>query len=481
MPTIPNPPEGSGIEPLNPTNGNSLNGADSPDTRSPSEANSREASSRASLLNRSQDANLQKSGQPSVASTDRLKPKAPRDWRLPNGMAQTSYSYHFSLPQSGLSGFRVISIANLEGTGLTFEEVDQRLTGIPTGEPGKAKDYILEAELAAQHEAGAETIVVRLLLLVNPDPRSLWKEIEPDAGLPHQKLNRDSDRASNEALHAVVASIRGRSHANNGTFREDDFCLRKQGQWIVIAVSDGAGSAKLSRLGSRIAVQTSAEYLINELPKLDRTLEAVFPEQGAELQKQTPQFTEVRKLLLNPVGKASFHASNRIKAKSEELSVPEKDLSATLILAAIRKWGSGYLIASYWIGDGAAAIYNHDTSELILLGNADSGEFSGQTRFLLSDEFSHDQPWNPIVKRFRCEWVPRGSALILMTDGVSDPKFGTDNALKDKACWATWWRDDLLPSLNLARDNTALPIELQSYLDFWSPGEHDDRTLAIVY
>jgi hypothetical protein len=68
-----------------------------------------------------------------------------------------------------------------------------------------------------------------------------------------------------------------------------------------------------------------------------------------------------------------------------------------------------------------------------------------------------------------------------MTDGVSDPKFGTDNALKDPTRWLAWWRNDLCTGVNLSRDHDATPVELESYLDFWSQGEHDDRTLALVY
>jgi hypothetical protein len=52
----------------------------------------------------------------------------------------------------------------------------------------------------------------------------------------------------------VIASKRGRNHANVEFFRDDDFLLSKfQRNWLsILSVSDGAGSANLSRQGSKL-------------------------------------------------------------------------------------------------------------------------------------------------------------------------------------------------------------------------------------
>jgi hypothetical protein len=48
-----------------------------------------------------------------------------------------------------------------------------------------------------------------------------------------------------------VTSKRGRSHAHEGKFREDDFAVSElPADWNMISVSDGAGSAQLAREGS---------------------------------------------------------------------------------------------------------------------------------------------------------------------------------------------------------------------------------------
>lgn len=418
-----------------------------------------------------------------VAQMPKPMPKPLPKLRLPNATAETIFSYTFDLAKANLGDYKLIDIAGLEGSGLSFNAAGPTLHGTPSPEPGKPHEYSFTAKLQNLEGAGTDLRTTEICLFVNPHPRTLWKEVEPDATLPFQKPHRRSMDVRNETLRAVAASVRGRSHAQSGSFREDDFHIKHDpsGEWTVIAVSDGAGSAKLSRRGSQLATEVSVEQLAGALQAINAELAVVLPEDRALELSQSPQSLEsIRRLLLDPVGRAAFQASKAIQAEAVTLQVEEKTLSATLLLAAMRKWGDGFLVASYWIGDGAAAMFDQETGTLHLLGDADAGEYSGQTRFLLSSEFG-PQAWESINKRFRCRWVPHGSCLVLMSDGVSDPKFGTDNALRDPDRWSLWWRGDLACAVNLSRENAELPQDLETYLGFWSQGEHDDRTLALVY
>jgi hypothetical protein len=68
-----------------------------------------------------------------------------------------------------------------------------------------------------------------------------------------------------------------------------------------------------------------------------------------------------------------------------------------------------------------------------------------------------------------------------MTDGVSDPKFETDNNLINPNKWDELWNDLLENGVELTDDNENAKDQLLDWLDFWSPGNHDDRTIAILY
>ena len=64
-----------------------------------------------------------------------------------------------------------------------------------------------------------------------------------------------------------------------------------------------------------------------------------------------------------------------------------------------------------------------------------------------------------VAKRLRMAIVPDFTALFLMSNGPEDEIGGVD----------------------LSDDNEASKDQLLGWLDFWSPGNHDDRTIAILY
>jgi hypothetical protein len=122
------------------------------------------------------------------------------------------------------------------------------------------------------------------------------------------------------------------------------------------------------------------------------------------------------------------------------------------------------------MGDGAIAAYG-PRGKVRLMGTPDGGEFAGQTRFLdraaLADA--------GFAKRIGIGRYSELNALLLMTDGVSDPRFETDAGLADPELWDKLW-DELLPLVKLENPDEALV----DWLHFFTPGHHDDRTIAIL-
>ncbi len=74
-------------------------------------------------------------------------------------------------------------------------------------------------------------------------------------------------------------------------------------------------------------------------------------------------------------------------------------------------------------------------------GNPDSGEYAGQTRFL-DQSIIADPSFSGRISVGKWNDV---SHLILMTDGVSDPLFETDNGLRSDEKW-TRLLDELIPA-----------------------------------
>ena len=174
--------------------------------------------------------------------------------------------------------------------------------------------------------------------------------------------------------------------------------------------------------------------------------------------------------------KAATEAHRAIVKKVDECSEPAvlKDFSTTLLLAVCRKFSFGWFVASFGVGDGAIAIYDKNADSIKLLNEPDGGEYAGQTRFLTMESIFRDRT------RIKMSIVPDFTALMLMTDGISDPFFETDANIAKKEKWDELWKN-LANEVDFSDDNENSKNQLLKWLDFWSPGNHDDRTIAILY
>jgi hypothetical protein len=169
--------------------------------------------------------------------------------------------------------------------------------------------------------------------------------------------------------------------------------------------------------------------------------------------------------------KTASLAVQAIEQEAESTGAAVKEFSTTLLAAAVRRDGNSTFLATFWMGDGAIAAYG-PRGTVKLMGTPDGGEFAGQTRFLDKAALS-DQGFGKRVRIGRLENV---SSVILMTDGVSDPYFETDNGLADPTKWDALW-DEITPLLA----GSAPELKLVDWLHFFKQGHHDDRTIALLW
>lgn len=357
-----------------------------------------------------------------------------------------------------------------ENCGLTFDAATGTLAGCPL-ESGTIK--LVVHCLFDQ----VSSVMTALDLPVQPDPQSLWQVNEPEAGPPFVKPHLASTQLMAPPWQLIAASRRGRAHEHAGTFRDDDFVIdfdEASGFGIMI-VADGAGSAPYSREGARLAAQATASGLRRQLAQL----------QADDLQKPIQQWSTLTDDARRQLGIACFHlfrqaatqAVDEIERRASELaqrlqqSCKPRDFATTLLGALFLPTTAGLFVATCWIGDGAIAVYG-PRGKVRLMGRPDSGEFAGQTQFL--DRSVLHAP--DFGQRIGMGCFQDIDALVLMTDGVSDPKFETDRALQDPTCWDQLW-DELKPVLADPQPAQALT----DWLHFFIKGHHDDRTLAVLW
>lgn len=408
--------------------------------------------------------------------------------RFPNGTVKKDYSVSFELPTDKISDIELIGAEEL---GLVLAVGEDGRCSL-SGKPKTAGDFSLKLRYRTVEGEPASELAIPVAF--NPNPRDLWKNIPTDTGIPYYKPDCDNAYIKVESAadgtpkkDIVAASQRGRSHAQEGKARDDHFSLFHcdESDWYIIAVADGAGSAKYSRKGSEVACQTVIDHCKNLL--LDNPdFEASIREYEAERENQEKR-TNVTRHVIDIVYKGAVKAHEAVKKVSEANEEAKlKDFATTLMFAICKKYDFGWFIASFWVGDGAMCLFDADNKTAKLLGTPDEGEFSGQTRFLTMPEIFRDP--EVVAKRLRMAIVPDFTALFLMSDGISDPMFETDKNLNDYAKWEEFYKnlkngfpDDEIGGVDLSDDNEAAKDQLLRWLDFWSPGNHDDRTIAILY
>jgi len=227
------------------------------------------------------------------------------------------------------------------------------------------------------------------------------------------------------------------------------------GGWHIAAVADGAGSAAFSRAGADAATSAAAE-------SLSERLVSIGGEDRFELSEQ--QAFEAMTL-------AVTDAVTRLEALATDEARDIRLYATTLLLVAVRQVDAGWQVVTYSIGDGAIAIFDAGRHALTPMSLADGGEFAGETRFLGRDVLNDAEDAR---RRLFIATVPSMTAVMAMTDGISDAKFDSDEALAEVAAWVTFWNEFGEPAM-ATDDGQAL----LGALDFLVQAEHDDRTIAV--
>jgi len=302
-----------------------------------------------------------------------------------------------------------------------------------------------------------------------PEPKPEWLVLDPEDHsdpVAHEVTGFDKNLPNSWKL--VAASIRGKAHAHKAKWRDDAFGLGWVDEWAILAVADGAGSARLSRVGARIAcdeaVATLKDLLFHFHLKKSRT--------------KSPEPSDLQRLGTFLV-QASRMARNGIRREAGIRECSENDLHTTLLLAIHGPWKRGSLVGALQIGDGAIALYTgHSTCTI--LGEADHGEYAGESLFLTSSFIDYESRVNlTVTEDLRC--------LAVMCDGVADDFYPPHRKL------IHLFNGDPIDNMKSKDGGIVRGIvhealmdpqpapSLLNWLHYEKRGSFDDRTLALLY
>jgi serine/threonine protein phosphatase PrpC len=241
------------------------------------------------------------------------------------------------------------------------------------------------------------------------------------------------------AWRTAHASVRGTSHIAEMTLCQDFHLLDEAGEYLIIAVADGAGSARLAHLGAQVACTWAVHHLksrCSELLDLDSA---------------------------DAIMRHAFDAALREvqEAAAREAALP-RDLASTLLVALV---GDGLAVFGQ-VGDGAAV---YDTGTGLLLAHWPEQEMANLTDFLTSA---------PLVETLTVTRAQgRVSRIALMTDGLT-------NLLLDFRARSPHVPvfERLLGACRNSPDPAGLNEDLSRFLDSVPVNERsdDDKTLVLA-
>jgi len=261
---------------------------------------------------------------------------------------------------------------------------------------------------------------------------SLWsyKPIPDNEPEPYDEYITKSSVADN--IEITGARVRGKKHKHDGTNCDDWFEFDTVKGWTIIAVSDGAGSKKFSRIGAMESCKAAIEFLKEKLNdeniNEDLISKLSLPLTDSSFMDGCGFFAALIQEAVAKAYEAVVNAFQDRKSKYDYLKIIDrdmefKDFSGTLLLCMIMPVKvnnvNEHFVISCQIGDGMICSVNRNSefeNALRLLGQPDSGAYSGETDFLTSESARRKESLMNKTKIMRSEITN----IMLMTDGVAD-------------------------------------------------------------
>ena len=271
---------------------------------------------------------------------------------------------------------------------------------------------------------------------------SIWRyrTVAEDGTELHTEFHSKYTEAN--GCEVIGARARDKKHKHEGTNCDDWFETGESEGFIIAVVADGAGSKQLSRIGARVSCEAAVEYLkaalseaVQKNPQIKQQLSAEIG--GEEFMAACGMIAP----LIQNSARAAFDAViNKLRTLYSDKAYISTlgrnptlaDMGATFLAAVavpLEVNGSREnFVLSAQIGDGCiCAIDSRADSDSCfkLLGEADSGAYSGETDFLSAKNVSE----GVIGRKTR---ISRGKSdiLMLMSDGVADDYFPAQPMMK---------------------------------------------------
>ena len=247
------------------------------------------------------------------------------------------------------------------------------------------------------------------------------------------------------------ASVRGKSHAHQGKWREDYFEFEKVGSLTILSVADGVGSARLSRIGAKIAGTIAVQHVKQYLSSVI-------------LSKINNVFNFFEISITECLKKAALTAISSIEKEAQNRNANVESFATTLILVIHGLIESKHYFSVLQIGDGVVATQSFE-NKIKVLGKPDFGEYAGQSSFLTNPNIR-----GILNKKINISAHDNLKSIVIMSDGIADDFFPFKVGL------ISFFKEIDEKVLKNSRPLNAL----KEWISYEKVGSNDDRTILII-
>ncbi len=186
---------------------------------------------------------------------------------------------------------------------------------------------------------------------------------------------------------SIARSAVGTSHLSSNLPCQDfgKYLILDEGAGIAGVVADGAGSAKLSEIGAKSAVETALEFIktyrltggssdSSDDIAVFKSIGNLF---GKQSKKESRTLEEVAEKFFSDLTKVVIQV---LKEKAEELEAELGDLACTLVAFV----ATPDHVVAMQIGDGFLVVRQDKKQDYELMFEPDKGEYANETTFVTS-------------------------------------------------------------------------------------------------
>ncbi|HZO64494.1 MAG TPA: protein phosphatase 2C domain-containing protein [Kribbellaceae bacterium] len=284
------------------------------------------------------------------------------------------------------------------------------------------------------------------------DAGRAFAEVEPVLGDLNEGPDTMADGGVVGSVHVLAASVRGLSHRQQGTPRQDSygFAVTADRRWLVLTVADGVSAGRLSHRAAQLVTRYGPGLVAAEIDR-----------EGAPW--NVPWYEIFQQLAgrIISVGQKLLAAEGIPDATPQGVS----DAMATTVTVVVMELApveGTRRVAVAWQGDSPVWLVYRDEWRCLTEVKNLSKELASSSVMALPR-----LPSDPDMLRHTATMVPLDATLLVMTDGVGDP-LGTADG-------------DVAAALAEAWHTPPTVFRFAEQVAFGRKSFDDDRTVVAVW